>query len=137
MATKLEKNLVRESTVVVDEREVMVTLTADQKISLKLKGMRTGEVSIDIGELWHQLNGTDPEDDSSENKSSGAVTIKNDAPKRGSKNNPMISLHDIRTYNAISGLDYPTLVKFEGILKNLIDNYPEKYGKYTKNPKLS
>ena len=136
MATKLEKNLVRESTVVVDEREVMVTLTADQKISLKLKGMRTGEVSIGIEELYHMLAGTEP-DSGEEKKSSGAVVVSNTAPKRGSKNNPMMSLHDIRTYNAISGLDLPTLVKFEGILKNLIDNYPEKYGKYSKNPKLN
>ena len=135
MATKLEKDIQRESTVVVEDREIMVKLTADQKIKLKLKGLRTGEVEIDIEELWHQLNGTDPDSDNSED-TSGPVTIRNDQPKKGSAKNPMISLHDIRTYNAISGLDYDTLVKFEGILKNLIDNYPEKYGRYTKNPKL-
>ena len=136
MATKLEKNLVRESTEQVDEREIMVTLTSDQKVSLKLKGMRTGEVSIGIAELWHMLNGTDPEAETEEKKPSGMVSIRNDQPKRGSKNNPMISLFDLRSYNAISALDYPTLVKFEGIIKNLIDNYPEKYGKYTKNERL-
>lgn len=132
MATKLEKNLVRETTVKAEDREIMLTITADQKVSMKLKGMKSGEVSIDIEELWHQLNGTEPEEGGSSSKKSGAVSIRNDVPKAGSKGNPMISLHDIRTYNAISGLDYPTLIKFEGILKNLIDNYPEKYGKYQK-----
>jgi hypothetical protein len=135
MATKLEKNIVRESTVTVDDREIMVTLTADQRISMKLKGMRTGEVTIDIKELWHQLNGTD--EDGNEEDSKGPISISNNQPKRGSKNNPMISLYDLRTYNAISALDYPTLVKFESIILNLIENYPEKYGRYTKNPKLN
>lgn len=129
MATKLEKNLVRESTITVEDREILITITADQKVSMKLKGMRTGEVSIDIEELWHQLNGTDPDAEPETEKKSGAVSITRTNTKPP-KNNPMISLHDIRTYNAISGLDYPTLCKFEGILKNLIDNYPEKYGKY-------
>lgn len=132
MATKLDKDLTREATVKVDDREILVTLTADQKISMKLKGLRTGEVSISIDELWHQLNGTNSEEESKPSKS---VVVRNDTPKAG-KNNPMMSLYDIRTYNAISGLDYATLVKFEGILKNLIDNYPEKYGKYVKNDKL-
>lgn len=136
MATKLEKDLQRESTVVVDDREIMVKLTSDQKISLKLKGLKSGEVSICIEELWHQLNGTELEDKDSSKGSKGDITISNDQPKIGSKNNPLISLHDLRTYNAISALDYPMLVKFEAIIKNLIDTYPEKYGKYIKNKKL-
>jgi hypothetical protein len=137
MATKLNKDVQRESSVVVDDREIMVKLTADQKVSLKLKGLKSGEVSIDIEELWHQLNGTEPDSDGgSSSKSGGPVTISNEQPKIGSKNNPLISLHDLRTYNAISALDYPTLVKFEGVIKNLIDNYPEKYGKYVKNKRL-
>ena len=131
MATKLEKNLTREASVKADDREILITITADQKVSMKLKGLRTGEVSISIEDLWHQLNGTNLEEKESTSKKSGGVSITHKAPKV-SKNNPMISLHDIRTYNAISGLDCPTLVKFEGILKNLIDNYPEKYGKYSK-----
>lgn len=130
MATKLEKNLTREATVKVDDREILITITADQKVSMRLKGMKTGEVNIDIEELWHQLSGTDPEEEAP-TKSGGSVSISRSTPKAG-KNNPMISLHDIRSYNAISGLDYPTLCKFEGILKNLIDNYPEKFGKYQK-----
>jgi len=130
MATKLEKDLTREATVKADDREILITITADQKVSMRLKGMKTGTVSIDIEELWHQLNGTSAEAAPVE-KSSGAVSITVDKPKRGS-NDPMMSLYDIRSHNAISGLDMPTLVKFEGIIKSLIDNYPEKYGKYKK-----
>ena len=32
MATKLEKDITRESLVIVDDKEIVVTLTADQKI---------------------------------------------------------------------------------------------------------
>lgn len=134
MATKLDKDVVRESTVVVDGREIVVTLSAEQKITMKLKGMKSGEVSIDILELFGQLSGGLPE---KEKKSDKSIVISNENQTKIPKNNPMISLYDLRTYNAISGLDYPSLVKFEGIIKNLIDNYPEKYGKYTKNDKLN
>jgi len=131
MATKLEKNLTRESTVKVEDREILITITADQKISMKLKGMKTGEVNISIEELWHQLNGTEP--DEPIKAKTKLLAIRNDQPKKGGKGNPMMSLYDIRSFNAISGLDMPTLVKFEGIIKSLIDSYPEKYGKYKKN----
>lgn len=131
MATKLDKKLLRESSVIIDGREIMVSLTPSQEISLKLKGMKSGSVSINIEELWYQLNDTD----SNEGSSSG-ISINTSKPSKSSKNNPMISLNDLRTYNAISALDYPTLVKFEEIIRNLMDNYSEKYGKYSKNEKL-
>ena len=125
MATRLDKKLVRESTFVVDEREVMVTLTADQKIELKLKGLKSGVVSISIEDLWNQLNDSD-------DSKGDSTSIDSTHPKANTKGNPMISLHDLRTYNAISTLDYNTIVKFEEIIKNLMDNYSEKYGKYSK-----
>jgi hypothetical protein len=137
MATKLDKDVVRESTVVVDGREIVVTLSAEQKITMKLKGMKSGEVSINILELFSKLSGNLTENSENSAKNGKSVVISNDKPTKGNKNNPMISLHELRTYNAISGLDYPTLVKFEGIIKNLMDNYQEKYGKYPKNDKLN
>lgn len=136
MATKLDKDVVRESTVKVDNREIVVTLSADQKITMKLKGMKSGEVSIDILELFGQLSGGLPQNEEKPAKSGKSVVVSNEKPAKMTKNNPMISLYDLRTYNAISGLDYATLVKFEGIIKNLIDTYPEKYGKYPKNEAL-
>ena len=130
MATKLEKNLVRESTLMVDGKEILITITAEQTISLKLKGLRGHNgVSIGIAELWYKLNGTEP--DTQPVKKSGAVNVSSTTSKP-SKNDPMISLYDIRTNNSISTLPYPVICQFESILKNLIDNYPEKYGKYKK-----
>lgn len=61
MATKLTSPLTRESTETSDDREILVTLCEDQKISLKLKGMKSGTVSIGIKELWDQLKGAAPE----------------------------------------------------------------------------
>jgi hypothetical protein len=127
MATKLDKDITRESKVKFDDREIMVTLTEDQKISFKLKGLKSGKLDISIEELYHMLNGSEPNE---EKPKKGSINVQS-KPKKG-KNNPMISLHDLRTYNAISALDYPTIVKFEAIIKNLMDNYPEKYGKYRK-----
>jgi len=120
MATKLVKDLIRESSVKIGDREINITISGEQKVILKLKGMKTGEVSISIEDLWHQLKGTTAEDKKPSDVSRNGLNM--------GKNNPMISLYDIRTYNAISGLDYETVCKFEGILKNLIDNYPEKFG---------
>ena len=40
MATKLDKDLVRESTDMIDGKSILATLTADQCIELKLKGVR-------------------------------------------------------------------------------------------------
>ena len=47
--TKLEKNLVRESLKSINDKPIVVTLTKDQEISLKLKGRgsQTYKVSID------------------------------------------------------------------------------------------
>lgn len=134
MATKLEKNISRESTVVVDDREIMVTLTADQKISMKLKGMRSGDVNISIEDLYNQLTGRSSEEESESKPKDGMVVHTNKPKKKG--NDPMISLYDLRTYSAISGLPYEDLVKFEGIIRDLITNYKEKYGRYSKNDKL-
>ncbi len=97
----------------------MVTITKDQKIQFKLKGMKSGAVSIDIREIYCQLTDCDAPEDT--NNSKRTVSIRHDQPTPGSKKNPMISLIDLRSKNAISGLDYQTLSKFDGIIKGLID----------------
>lgn len=108
MATKLEKDITRESLVIVDDKEIVVTLTADQKISMKLKGKRTGGVSTTIEDLYNQLSG--------DNSSKNELTVK------PTKKNPMILLSDLRSQNAISGGDYKHTAYFDGVIKNLIDN---------------
>ena len=57
MATPLLSLIVRESTEQVDERNILVALTEDQRISFRLKGMKSGVLSIPIKELYEQLAG--------------------------------------------------------------------------------
>jgi len=117
MATKLEKDISRESTVKVDDREIMLTLTKDQKISMKLKGKRTGAVSMGIDELYGQLTGKPITNPSTDNKPI-TITQSNTKP---TKNNPMILLNDLRSQNAITSMDYEFKAKFDTIIKSLID----------------
>ena len=118
MATKLDKDITRESTIQVDGNEIIVTLTARQKISMKLKGKRIGGVEISIEELYGQLTGKPTTSDEPTEKKAVSV-IRGDG--KPTKKNPMILLSDLRSQSAISGLDYETLSKFDGIIKNLID----------------
>jgi len=117
MATILDKDLTRESTVKVTDREIQITITADQKISMKLKGMKTGAVEISIEDLYKQLKGDVVEEES---KSKSVVIDR--ARKKPSDNEPMISLHDLRSRLNIAAFDYGTTVKFDGIVKDLIDD---------------
>lgn len=108
MATILDKDLTRESTVTVDERNILVTLTEDQKISFRLKGMKSGMVSISIDELYKQLSG-------------GSSEVSNEEKPKKKVGSDYISLNDLRSANMISDLDYPTKVKFDSIIKSLSD----------------
>ena len=116
--TPLDKDLSRESTVKVNEREVQVTLTADQTVSMKLKGMKTGIVSIGIEQLYNQLSGGPS---TGESKS---VVIDNTKrnQRKGDDADMMISLHDIRHRLNVSGFDYSVTVKLDGILRELIED---------------
>ncbi len=125
MATKLDKDITRESSVIVSDREILISLTESQEVSMKLKGMKSGHVSIPINELYSQLAGTPVE----KPKAREMVVIKNKEVVTAS-DGPMISLRDLRSHNAIADMDYETKVKFEAIIKTMMDNYEEKYGKY-------
>lgn len=111
MATELNKDITRESSVTKEDRNVMVTLTADQKIVLKLKGMKSGALEISIEDLYCHLGDCD--------KSEGPLVI-HTQPKKGSAKNPMISLFDLRAHNAISGAKYEVLSQLDGIVKHMI-----------------
>jgi len=123
MATVLGKDVTRESTVEHDGRLINITITADQKVRMKPKGMKTtGEVDIDILKLYHQLCGCEGET----TEPSGPVTY---TRKEGSKYEQppkhvaRTVLNDLRSQNAISGLDSPTLAKFDQIIAALIQSY--------------
>lgn len=115
MATILDKDLTRESTVKVTDREIQVTLTADQKISMKLKGMKSGILSISIEDLYKQLSGGDTGEELK------SVVIDN--TKRGKRENTdmMISLHDVRHRLNVSAFDYSVTSKLDNILNELIE----------------
>jgi len=91
MATILDKDLVRESTIKVGEREIQVTIGADQTISMKLKGLKTGIVTISIEDLYKQLTGGDVEEDKPK-----SITVPTGGVKKPTSGDPMISMHDVR-----------------------------------------
>ncbi len=59
MATILNKNLIRETTVEggKTQKTIMITLNSNQEIELKLKGTKGKPKIIKITELWDILNG--------------------------------------------------------------------------------
>jgi hypothetical protein len=119
MATELNKKIQRESTEEFDGRRINVFLNPDQTISLKLKGMKTGEVKINIIDLYKQLNGVNDSDTNNNDKASlSIITTKAD---KVNKSEPMIPLNTLRSMNAISTLDTTTMMKFDGIIKEVID----------------
>ena len=118
MATKLEKDLTRETTILIDGKEIMITISSEQKINLKLKGNRKGNVEIPIETLYNQLTGRDSEKQSLK-KENKTLSIKTNNKK--DKESPMINLNELRSQNAISMLDLNTMCKFVQIIKNTID----------------
>ena len=117
MATKLNKDIVRETEVEAEGRKIILTVTADQEISMKSKGMKTGHVIQPIKDLYTELTGGDVETPKPEKGVS--VPVSNEKP---TKKNPMILLSDLRSQNLISSLDYKDKVKFEGIITTLMQN---------------
>lgn len=124
MATKLDKDIIRESTLQVDGREIMVTLSATQEIKFKLKGMKSGELSIGVDKLYSQLSGNDDLLDEVLEKKSGLVSVKRE--DKIDKDSPMISLHDLRSLSAVSAFDLNTTIKFDGLIAELIKNDKER-----------
>lgn len=120
MATQLDKDIIRETSVIFDGREILITLTEDQMISMKLKGMKSGVVTIPIKELYSQLSlVSTPEEIApsvSTSKSEDMMSI------NGYKEDEdmMISLHDIRHTSAIRGMNVETTALFDGILSDII-----------------
>lgn len=52
-----------------------------------------------------------------------STTTERKTPRPGTKANPWIPLADLRSQSAIANMDYETKVKFDSIIKNLIDVY--------------
>jgi len=132
MATILDKDITRETTVKVDNREIQITLTDKQTISMKLKGLKSGEVEISIEELFKQLKGgnapvADKEEDEVEEtpKYTGGI----DLSSYKGEERYLISLHDIRHALNVKPTDMATRVFFDGFLAELIKERKERKGK--------
>jgi hypothetical protein len=141
MATKLNSDVTRESSVTEAGREIVITLTEDQKVSLRLKGMKSGDVEIGIGELWSFLNREKDSDvpwsqpkagypgnyDEDESESWEEDTNRSRATKQKkiAKDHPgdlVVSLNRLRTLNAITHSDLDVTVKLDEILVDLLKN---------------
>lgn len=127
MATILDKDLTRESTVKYNGREIQVTLTEDQKISFKLKGMKSGALTIGIEELYGQLFHGSPVTSTGLIK---AVVDEEIVPKRGEKasiDNPTISLYDLRTDINTTPMSMETKVLFDTFVSNAIKKFKKPF----------
>lgn len=125
MATKLDRELVRESTVLVDDKIIIVSIMPDQSIEMKLKGVRGGVLKISLLELFEYLGGISTpivEEDAVDVPINGKGGLKATPVKKSKDNEKMISLYDLRSENMISMLDLPTKVKFDAIIAELIRN---------------
>jgi hypothetical protein len=114
MATKLNKNVTRESSSKYKDREIMVTLNDDQSITLKLKGLKSGSQNISLIDLYGELSG-----DLEKTKDSGTIVVPNQTGSIKGKSK-MIDLNALRSINAISMLDLETMTKFDGIIAELL-----------------
>ena len=104
MATKLDKDLTRETSLKAKDKEIMITITKNQSILLKLKGERGKHYQINILDLFNELSGTP-----------------GNKKEKPTKKNPSILLHNLRAHSAIADMDYETKVKFDQIIKKVIN----------------
>jgi hypothetical protein len=78
---------------------------------MKLKGMKSGVVTIGIAELFSQLTSNAP-----------AETEVADKPLKNKKyDGDTISLNDLRHRCMIKGFDYATTSKFDSVLHELLE----------------
>ncbi len=100
--TKLEKDITRETTIMINNKPIIITITKEQKLSLKLKGEKKKK-EINIIELFDILN--------------------NNNIKNIDKDEKLISVNELRTKYIISKeFDYDTKVKLEKITLEILKN---------------
>lgn len=104
MSTKLESIVVRETNELIGERNICVALTTDNRVSLRLKGLKTGGVSISIKELWETLNNLKPKTQS----------ISTPA-------NTLIPIDRLRVRNAISPISMEAKVLIDEMIVDIIN----------------
>jgi len=125
MATILDKDITRETKVLVDGREIQITLTEAQTISMKLKGMKSGIKEIGIDALYAQLVGNELKAEVKEEvKPEPKIEIdlggRVDLSDYKGESKYLISLHDIRHAMLAKSIDMNVKIQFESFLVELI-----------------
>lgn len=113
MATILDKDIVRDTTVKIDDKVLQITLTDKQEISFNVKGSKS-TVKITIDELYKQLTGE------------SEVIKQISEPVKEKSTYPMMSIIDFRALNAISTVDLKTKIHIDSILALLVDRNKKK-----------
>ena len=114
MATILDKDLLRESTQKFEDREIMVTLTDKQTISLKLKGLKSGEVSIGILPLYKQLKGIEEPD--VKLPKGKTEPIKEPKKIKGLDGDPIINLEKLTALALVTKMDFKAKMELEKVM---------------------
>jgi hypothetical protein len=121
MATILDKDIIRETTVKFDDREVQITLTEKQTIFMKLKGMKSGGLEISIEDLYRQLKGERVEEnvdvEAEEDEPINGIDL---SDYKGDKRY-LISLHDIRHAFNVTPFELGVKGRVDEFLVNLIN----------------
>jgi hypothetical protein len=108
MATILDKDVVRDTTVKIDGKTLQVTLSDKQEISFNIKGSKT-TVKITIDDLYKQLIGEKE-----------VIKQVAETPKEKSIY-PMMNIIDFRALNAISNVDLKTKIHIDSVLALLVE----------------
>jgi hypothetical protein len=127
MATVLDKDIIRETTVKFDDREIQITLTDKQSIYMKLKGMKSGGLEISIEDLYRQLKG-EPLEAVVEKEVEVEEEEEKDEPVNGldlsdykGDKRYLISLHDIRHAFNVTPFELGVKTRVDEFLVNLIN----------------
>lgn len=127
MASKLNNPVTRETEFKVDNRNIIVTLNKDNTVTLKQKGLRgnNGKKDFSLNEIWYMYednNIVKTDDIGKTNKETkGKVKI-----IKQDKDEPLVNLNWLRSQNAISALSLDDIVKFDMLIKTLIDDFTQK-----------
>lgn len=100
--TKLEKNLVRESLKSVNDKPIVVTLTKEQEIALKLKGRGSETYKVSVDDLYKTLSGEQSDSD---------VMVVDKGMER--------ALNELSTHSLIADADYKIKVEIQRIIKEI------------------
>ncbi len=120
MATILDKDITRESTVTFADRLVLVTLTADQQISFKLKGMKSGTLSISIDEIYKQLAGVADADTSIKVEKQKPLVIQHRVRGGEYDGGPMVPLNKLRSMVLTTKMDLPVKLELEAVICDML-----------------